>query len=223
MGAGTRTCWRRVGRCTRSDQTRGPSSRRSCCRPAPRRPRATSRSTCSTLPRASARAGGRWTHWRRCIAGSAKPANGRVSCAATSMPRRLNRSAGRWSPSPRTSVPEHGWSANRAGSRRGGHATRRPTRGIRSAGIAPSVRSCLRSTWGWWTSSASSSPTRPSPTWVWRGAGREVGRRFDHVFASPTLRPWTFRYRHDWRERDASGDRLSDHSGVVATFGPMAD
>ena len=56
-------------------------------------------------------------------------------------------------------------------------------------------------------------------SWVWRRGTREVPRRFDHVFASPSLRPWAVRYRHSWRERDAAGERLSDHSGVVATFG----
>lgn len=61
-------------------------------------------------------------------------------------------------------------------------------------------------------------PDAPDASWVWRGGGTPTRRRFDHVFASPDLRPWSFRYRHDWREADATGERRSDHSGVVVTF-----
>jgi exonuclease III len=52
-------------------------------------------------------------------------------------------------------------------------------------------------------------------SWYWRGFGREVGRRFDHVFASKDLRPQEAGYLHGWRER-----KLSDHSAVWARFQP---
>jgi exonuclease III len=62
-------------------------------------------------------------------------------------------------------------------------------------------------------------PDGQDRSWVWRGRGVEIGRRFDHVLASRTLDPRSIRYRHDWRGRSA-GQRLSDHSGVVAQFAP---
>ena len=55
-------------------------------------------------------------------------------------------------------------------------------------------------------------------SWVWRRGDRVVGRRYDHVLASRELRLLSMSYRHDWRERDSSESRLSDHSGVVFDF-----
>ena len=43
-------------------------------------------------------------------------------------------------------------------------------------------------------------PEATDASWVWRGRGREIGRRFDHVLASPRLRPLFVTYRHDWRD-----------------------
>ena len=60
-------------------------------------------------------------------------------------------------------------------------------------------------------------PDGQDHSWVWRGRGHEVARRFDHVFASRTLQPQSIRYRHDWRQR-SDGQQLSDHSGVAAEF-----
>lgn len=60
-------------------------------------------------------------------------------------------------------------------------------------------------------------PDGDDRSWVWRGAGREVGRRFDHVLASLSLQPQSMDYRHEWRE-PSPGHRLSDHSGVVVRF-----
>lgn len=57
-------------------------------------------------------------------------------------------------------------------------------------------------------------PQRSEATWVWRGRGREIGRRFDHVFVSPEIDVTSLAYRHEWRE-PVDGRRLSDHSGVV--------
>jgi endonuclease/exonuclease/phosphatase family metal-dependent hydrolase len=46
--------------------------------------------------------------------------------------------------------------------------------------------------------------------------------RYDHVIASEELQPWSCEYRHSWRQWDELGQgkrrRLSDHSGVIATF-----
>ncbi|MDP9376780.1 MAG: hypothetical protein M3P40_04280, partial [Actinomycetota bacterium] len=56
-------------------------------------------------------------------------------------------------------------------------------------------------------------------SWVWRGRGREVGRRFDHVIASCRMRPTAIHYRHDWRQR-RNGLMLSDHSAVIVQFEP---
>jgi exonuclease III len=50
-------------------------------------------------------------------------------------------------------------------------------------------------------------------SWYWRGRGRQVGRRFDHVFASAGLRASACRYAHGLRETG-----LSDHSAIVADF-----
>ena len=50
-------------------------------------------------------------------------------------------------------------------------------------------------------------------SWVLRRSSGNVGRRFDHVFASRTLRPLTCEYLHSLR---LSG--LSDHSPIEATF-----
>jgi exonuclease III len=54
-------------------------------------------------------------------------------------------------------------------------------------------------------------------SWYWRGKGRRVGRRFDHVFASRQLNPVRCLYIHEWRE---SG--LSDHSAIEVCFEPAA-
>ncbi len=51
-------------------------------------------------------------------------------------------------------------------------------------------------------------------SWVLKQAGREVGRRFDHVFASRELLPLACEYLHDVR---LSG--LSDHSAIEVIFG----
>lgn len=50
-------------------------------------------------------------------------------------------------------------------------------------------------------------------SWYSRRFGKEVGRRFDHVFASEQLVPTSCRYLHELRR---SG--LSDHSPIEATF-----
>lgn len=50
-------------------------------------------------------------------------------------------------------------------------------------------------------------------SWYWRGRGRRIGRRFDHVFASRRLRATECRYVHDVR---TSG--LSDHSAILVDF-----
>lgn len=50
-------------------------------------------------------------------------------------------------------------------------------------------------------------------SWYWRGRGRQVGRRFDHVFASAGLRASACAYAHGLREIG-----LSDHSAIVADF-----
>jgi exonuclease III len=52
-------------------------------------------------------------------------------------------------------------------------------------------------------------------SWVWKGRGREVGRRFDHVFASRSLNAVRCQYVHDWR---LAG--LSDHSAIEVNFRP---
>jgi exonuclease III len=52
-------------------------------------------------------------------------------------------------------------------------------------------------------------------SWYWKGRGRKIGRRFDHIFASRSLRPLNCRYIHDVRD-----EGLSDHSAIVAEFDP---
>ena len=47
----------------------------------------------------------------------------------------------------------------------------------------------------------------------WRGRGRRIGRRFDHIFASVALQARECRYEHQLRETG-----LSDHSPIVADF-----
>jgi len=46
-------------------------------------------------------------------------------------------------------------------------------------------------------------------SWYLARNGRVVGRRFDHVFVSPGVRPTLCEYRHEWRT-----DGLSDHSAI---------
>jgi exonuclease III len=46
-----------------------------------------------------------------------------------------------------------------------------------------------------------------------RGAGKRIGRRFDHVLASRSLRPQSCEYLHELRISD-----LSDHSPIEADF-----
>ena len=51
---------------------------------------------------------------------------------------------------------------------------------------------------------------RTDVSWVAKRGGNEVGRRFDHVFASKALRAQTCEYLHEWRERrerDAGASR----------------
>jgi exonuclease III len=55
--------------------------------------------------------------------------------------------------------------------------------------------------------------TATDVSWVARRGGQSWGRRYDHVFASPRLRPTACRYLHAWREQ-----RLSDHSAIEADF-----
>jgi exonuclease III len=50
-------------------------------------------------------------------------------------------------------------------------------------------------------------------TWYWKGKGRHVGRRFDHVFASCRLNPVRCEYLHSLREAG-----LSDHSPIEVDF-----
>ena len=52
-------------------------------------------------------------------------------------------------------------------------------------------------------------------SWILRRSSREIGRRFDHVFASRTLVPDSCEYLHDLRR---SG--LSDHAPIEVTFAP---
>lgn len=59
-------------------------------------------------------------------------------------------------------------------------------------------------------------PDRDEPSWLWRGAGKPIGRRYDHGLASRRLAARAMHYRYDWREHDASGTRLSDHSSAAA-------
>ena len=50
-------------------------------------------------------------------------------------------------------------------------------------------------------------------SWVAKRGEDEVGRRFDHVFASKNLKAHTCEYVHEWREQ-----RLSDHSAIETVF-----
>jgi exonuclease III len=50
-------------------------------------------------------------------------------------------------------------------------------------------------------------------SWTLRRGGREVGRRFDHVFASRTLVPQSCEYLHYLRD-----SRLSDHAPIEVTL-----
>lgn len=52
-------------------------------------------------------------------------------------------------------------------------------------------------------------------SWILRRSGKEVGRRFDHVFASRTLVPDSCEYLQHLRR---SG--LSDHAPIEVTFAP---
>jgi exonuclease III len=52
-------------------------------------------------------------------------------------------------------------------------------------------------------------------SWILRRGGREIGRRFDHVFASRSLVPRSCEYLHHLR---AAG--LSDHAPIEVTFAP---
>jgi exonuclease III len=53
--------------------------------------------------------------------------------------------------------------------------------------------------------------------WSWRflGRGKQIGRRFDHIFASRALRPTACAYLHDLRKA-----RWSDHAAIEAVFAP---
>jgi exonuclease III len=50
-------------------------------------------------------------------------------------------------------------------------------------------------------------------SWVSRRGRHEVGRRYDHVFASRALRATACGYLHEWREKG-----LSDHSAIEVDF-----
>jgi exonuclease III len=50
-------------------------------------------------------------------------------------------------------------------------------------------------------------------SWYWTGQGREIGRRFDHVFAASELDARECRYLHEFR---TSG--LSDHAPIEVDF-----
>jgi endonuclease/exonuclease/phosphatase family metal-dependent hydrolase len=52
-------------------------------------------------------------------------------------------------------------------------------------------------------------------SWFWSGRGRRVGRRFDHVFASASLRATECVYLHHFREQG-----LSDHAPIEVVFAP---
>ena len=51
-------------------------------------------------------------------------------------------------------------------------------------------------------------------SWYWR----DIGRRFDHIFASKKLNPVECQYVHEWRT-----GKLSDHSAIEAVFNPSPD
>lgn len=52
-------------------------------------------------------------------------------------------------------------------------------------------------------------------SWYWKGKGRRIGRRFDHVFASQRLHAVQCQYLHAYRETG-----LSDHSPIEVDFAP---
>jgi exonuclease III len=52
-------------------------------------------------------------------------------------------------------------------------------------------------------------------SWYWKGKGRRIGRRFDHVFASRRLYAVQCQYLHALREMG-----LSDHSPIEVDFAP---
>lgn len=52
-------------------------------------------------------------------------------------------------------------------------------------------------------------------SWYWKGRGRCIGRRFDHVFASRRLHAVRCQYLHAFRETG-----LSDHSPIEVDFSP---
>jgi exonuclease III len=52
-------------------------------------------------------------------------------------------------------------------------------------------------------------------SWCWKAKGRCIGRRFDHVFASPQLHAVRCEYLHALRETG-----LSDHSAIEVDFAP---
>jgi endonuclease/exonuclease/phosphatase family metal-dependent hydrolase len=55
--------------------------------------------------------------------------------------------------------------------------------------------------------------TREEHSWYSGAWGKQIGRRFDHIFASRCLRVRRCEYLHDVRT-----DRLSDHSAIEADF-----
>jgi endonuclease/exonuclease/phosphatase family metal-dependent hydrolase len=52
-------------------------------------------------------------------------------------------------------------------------------------------------------------------SWYWKGRHQRIGRRFDHVFASPQLHAVQCYYLHAWRETG-----LSDHAPLEVHFAP---
>jgi exonuclease III len=52
-------------------------------------------------------------------------------------------------------------------------------------------------------------------SWYWKGRGKQIGRRFDHIFASASLGASSCSYEHGSREAG-----LSDHSAIVTIFTP---
>lgn len=58
-------------------------------------------------------------------------------------------------------------------------------------------------------------PGREEFSYYARGKDRMIGRRFDHVFASPEMRPATACYLNDLREAG-----LSDHAAIEVDFDP---
>lgn len=50
-------------------------------------------------------------------------------------------------------------------------------------------------------------------SWFWKGKGKLIGRRFDHVFASKKLKPTKCTYLHNFRDQG-----LSDHAPIEVLF-----